>query len=44
MVLTKRLFNFTCDSIKALVGSNFNVEYDKKIGRILKSLAPLKVI
>ncbi len=31
MVLTKRLFNFTCDSIKALVGSNFSVEYDKII-------------
>ena len=31
MVLTKKLFNFTCDSIKALVGSNFNVEYDKTI-------------
>jgi hypothetical protein len=31
MVLTKRLFNFTCDSMKALVGSNFAVDYDKTI-------------
>lgn len=31
MVLTKRLFNFSCDNIKALIGSNFNVEYDKII-------------
>ena len=31
MVLTKRLFNFTCDTIKDFVGNNFNVEYDKTI-------------
>jgi hypothetical protein len=31
MVLTKKLFNFTCDSIKALIGTNSNVEYDKTI-------------
>ncbi len=31
MVLTKRLFNFTCDSIKELIGSNFTAEYDKVI-------------
>jgi hypothetical protein len=31
MVLTKRLFNFTCDTIKALVGNNATVEYDKTI-------------
>jgi len=30
MILTKRLFNFTCDTIKALVG-NVNVEYDRII-------------
>jgi hypothetical protein len=31
MVLTKRLFNFTCDTIKTLVGNNATVEYDKTI-------------
>jgi hypothetical protein len=31
MVLTKRLFNFTCDNIIDLIGSNFTVEYDKTI-------------
>ena len=31
MVLTKRLFNFTCDKIKDIIGSNFSVEYDKTI-------------
>jgi hypothetical protein len=31
MVLTKRLFNFTCDNIKDLIGSHFLVEYDNVI-------------
>ncbi len=31
MVLTKRLFNFTCDDVKDFVGNSFNVEYDKTI-------------
>jgi len=31
MVLTKKLFNFTCDGIKHLIGNNFTVEYDKMI-------------
>jgi hypothetical protein len=31
MILTKRLFNFTCDSVKELIGSNFTAEYDKMI-------------
>ncbi len=31
MVLTKRLFNFTCDSIKDLIGSNFIAQYDNKV-------------
>ena len=31
MVLTKKLFNFTCDSIKDVVGNNFKVEYDQTI-------------
>jgi hypothetical protein len=31
MILTKRLFNFTCDTIKALLGNNATVEYDKTI-------------
>lgn len=31
MVLTKRLFHFTCDSIKKLFGNNATVEYDKTI-------------
>ena len=29
MVLTKRLFNFSCNNVKALVEDHFNVEYDK---------------
>ena len=31
MVLTKKLFNFTCDNINTLIGTKFNVEYDKTI-------------
>lgn len=31
MVLTKRLFNFTCDNIKELFGDTATVEYDKTI-------------
>jgi membrane-associated HD superfamily phosphohydrolase len=31
MTLTKKLFNFTCDSIKKLVSDDFKVEIDKKI-------------
>lgn len=31
MVLTKKLFNFNCDNIKALIGNNFTIEYDKTI-------------
>ena len=31
MVLTKRLFNFTCDSIKVLIDNDFNIEYDKTV-------------
>jgi len=31
MVLTKKLFNFTCDTIKALIDNDFNVEYDKTV-------------
>ena len=31
MVLTKRLFNFTCDRVRALIGNDFNIEYDKVI-------------
>ena len=31
MVLTKRLFNFTCDTIKELFENNITVEYDKTI-------------
>ncbi len=31
MVLTKKLFNFTCDSIKALVEKDLDVEYDKTV-------------
>lgn len=31
MILTKRLFNFTCNSIKSLVEKDFNVEYDKAV-------------
>lgn len=39
MVLTKRLFNFSCDDIKALIGNDFSVEYDKTIAgtRILSA-------
>ena len=29
MVLTKRLFNFSCNNVKALVEDHFNIEYDK---------------
>ena len=29
MVLTKRLFNFSFNNVKALVKANFNIEYDK---------------
>ena len=29
MILTKRLFNFSCNNIKALVEDHFNIEYDK---------------
>ncbi len=31
MVLTKRLFNFTCDTIKGLIDNDFNIEYDKTV-------------
>ena len=31
MVLTKNLFNFTCDNINTLIGTKFNVEFDKTI-------------
>jgi hypothetical protein len=31
MVLTKKLFNFTCDNINTLIGTKFNVEFDKII-------------
>ena len=31
MVLTKRLFNFSCNNVKALVKDNFNIEYDKTV-------------
>lgn len=31
MVLTKRLFNFTCDTIKVLIDNDFNIEYDKTV-------------
>ncbi len=31
MVLTKRLFNFTCNNVRALVKSGFNVEYDTTV-------------
>ncbi|MFB3889462.1 MAG: hypothetical protein ACE14S_08215 [Candidatus Bathyarchaeia archaeon] len=31
ITLTKKLFNFTCDNIRTLTGSNFNIEYDKTI-------------
>jgi hypothetical protein len=39
MVLTKRLFNFTCNTIKTLVENNATVEYDKTIAgtRILSA-------
>jgi hypothetical protein len=32
MVLTKKLFNFNCDDINTLIGTKFNVEFDKTIG------------
>lgn len=31
MVLTKKLFNFSCTTIKDLVKNDFNVEYDKTV-------------
>ena len=31
MVLTKKLFNFTCEGVKALAGADFAVEYDKTV-------------
>lgn len=31
MTLTKKLFNFTCESLRALVGADFSVEFDKTI-------------
>lgn len=31
MVLTKRLFNFSCSNIKSLVKGDFNIEYDKTV-------------
>ena len=31
MVLTKRLFNFSCNNVKALVEDYFNIEYDKTV-------------
>ena len=31
MVLTKQLFNFTCDTLKSILGNNATVEYDKTI-------------
>ena len=31
MVLTKRLFNFSCNNIKTLVKDQFNIEYDKTV-------------
>jgi len=34
VVLTKSLYNFTCDSIKESVGKKFNVEYDKTIAGV----------
>ncbi len=34
MVLTKRLFNFTCDTIKGLIDSDFNIEYDKTVAGV----------
>jgi len=31
MVLTKRLFNFSCNNVKALVEDHFKIEYDKTV-------------
>ena len=39
MVLTKRLYRFSCDDVKALIGEDFSVEYDKTVAgtRILNA-------
>lgn len=31
LVLTKRLFNFSCNNVKALVEDHFKIEYDKTV-------------